>query len=430
VEIVQKGIVMEIGPQYWVIMTPSGEFFRVPPQGKPAQIGDEVTFELQTRRFQLPWFPKLAWLAAAVVAFLLFLPFWTPGSVHAQTYLYIDSVPSLEVGVNKDGKVVKVRALNTTAQKLLPPEGWEGKQADEFVVDILHRAKQKGYLKPHDRVLVSQVSPEGKSDPILETIQNRVSQDPQLGKAEVSFIALPLPDLVKKKAEEKNLSPAKYALWLLARQNGENIPYESLSDLSVSDLMQRVDFSPILRNPPSDQDWASMIEEEEKEKKKKDPAEPPEEEKPAEKPQNPPADGGVQQPGDTESAGGDTGTPSQPPTEPPSGDQSPDSESDTPSQENPSSPETGDGSTGTGDTTGSTGGSDSETTSSGDQQSAPSSDGGSLEKSQSSDDVSYDDTSDKPSETDSKKKVPLSQFVEEVSDDIGPYDIAAGISRQ
>ncbi|GGE08230.1 hypothetical protein GCM10011571_06840 [Marinithermofilum abyssi] len=426
----QKGIVMEIGPQYWVIMTPSGEFFRVPPQGKPVQIGDEVTFELQTRRFQLPRFPKLAWMAgclvAAVVAFLLFVPFWTPGSVHAQTYVYIDSVPSLEVGVNKDGKVVKVRALNTTAQKLLPSDGWEGKRADEFVVDILHRAKQKGYLKPRDRVLVSQVSPEGNSDPILEAIQNRVSQDPQLGKSEVSFFALPLPDFVKKKAEEKKLSPAKYALWLLARQNGEDISFKSLSDLSVSDLMQRVDFSPILRNPPSDQDWASMIEKEEKEKKKKDPAETLEEEKPAEKPQNPPADGGVQQPGDTGSAEGDTGTPSQPP----SGDQPSDTGSDTPSQENPPSPETGDESTGTGDTTGSTGGSDSETTSGGDQQSAPSSEGGSLENSQSSDDVSYDDTSDKSSETDSKKKVPLSRFVEEVSDNIRPYDIAAGISRQ
>ncbi|MFC4076277.1 anti-sigma-I factor RsgI family protein [Salinithrix halophila] len=274
-----KGIVMEVGHKHWVVMTPEGEFLKVPKQEREVDMGEEIHFALEKKPFLLSfWTRPTSWmtggLAAAVLLLALLNPFWDPAKAHAESYIYIDLNPSLELGLNQDREVVRLRALNPEAKRLVSGMDWEGAKAADVVVDVLNLAKKAHYLDHKERVLISEVDsikePEKASGEALSLIKEEVQQNPELKRTNLSLYTIPLPEPLKEKAEKKGISPAKYAVGLFAKRNGHKLSMEQVAEMSITDLMKQVDLSPVLRNPPSDEEWATWIEEEDGEDNQKD----------------------------------------------------------------------------------------------------------------------------------------------------------------
>ncbi|PTM59825.1 anti-sigma factor domain-containing protein [Desmospora activa] len=267
----QKGMVMEVSRRHYVVLTPEGRFIKVPKQDAAAEIGQEITFELE-KQFFLPLnLPRKAILAGGVAAMMvimtILLPLmWAPTQAHAETYIYIDLNPSLELGLDKKSRVVEVRAFNSTGEQLIQELDWKGVPAKRLVVQLLNRARQQGYLEPNERILVSQIAIEPKDAEVsrstLSEIEESIGTDTELSQSKVDLYTLPLPDMLKAEAEKNDLSPSKYAVWLLAKRNGLDLPPEELVGLSMTELMELVDLTPILRNPPSKEEWEEWIQEE------------------------------------------------------------------------------------------------------------------------------------------------------------------------
>lgn len=262
---------MEIGSKDCVVMTPDGQFLTVPRQDKNLDLGDEIHFQLKSKRSLAARFGRPAWItsgltAVAVMIFTLLMPQWATDEAHASSYVYIDLNPSLELALDKDREVVKLRALNSSAKHLVKGMEWKGAEVKDVVVNVLSRAKKARYLDKKERVLISQVEKEKQptSKKLLAMIEQEVKDTPELSDTRLDLYTLPLPDKLKREAETKGISPAKYAVGLVARRNGEKLSIEELSTMSISDLMKKVDLSPVLRNPPSDQDWTTWIEEDQK----------------------------------------------------------------------------------------------------------------------------------------------------------------------
>ncbi|OYD07380.1 hypothetical protein CHM34_10745 [Paludifilum halophilum] len=266
---------MEVGRRHWVVMTPDGEFLKVSRRRGDVQPGDEIRFSPEQNpvyRSRRTW--MAGGLAAAVIAFFLMLPLLGPSQAQAETYVYLDLNPSLELGLNEKNEVIQVRPLNQSGKQLLTGMDWEGDQVDQFVVEVLSRAQSTGVVQPKERVLVSRVSsnnpPVKPTDDTLHHIKQTLEEDPELHRTDLDVSTLSLPGSVKTRAEEKGISPAKYAVWLLGKREGKTIQPEELSRLSINDLMARIDISPVLRNPPSDGEWEEWIAELEDEDQKEE----------------------------------------------------------------------------------------------------------------------------------------------------------------
>lgn len=136
-----KGIVVEIAPKNKVIiMTPQGEFLKVP-FNKHVQVGQEIRYTPRTERLSV-------WqLAAAAVLFLAVLGSWPmvsrrlmsqPAAVPA-FIVTLDADSSLELTVSADRKVLGVEGLNRGGRELAQQIDVVGSELGAAVKSIASR---------------------------------------------------------------------------------------------------------------------------------------------------------------------------------------------------------------------------------------------------------------------------------------------------
>jgi hypothetical protein len=140
---VRKGIIMEVGSCNWVVMTSDGEFLHVPKQHHHAQPGDEVIVP-DTHMNPVWRWGSIAFAMAALIAGIFLLLTWMiPSDTKAETYVYIDMNPSLELGINGRQEVVMVRPLNQSARQLMRGMDWQRQNIRKFVVSFIERARDR-----------------------------------------------------------------------------------------------------------------------------------------------------------------------------------------------------------------------------------------------------------------------------------------------
>src|SRR6478736_2847585 len=96
-----RGIVMGIEKRHSIVLTPDGEFRRVPSK-TGVSVGDEIQLDV-TSRIRKPKMLYSMGFGAAAVVLLLFVPLFmslrTPESP-VVAYLTMDINPSIEIGVD------------------------------------------------------------------------------------------------------------------------------------------------------------------------------------------------------------------------------------------------------------------------------------------------------------------------------------------
>lgn len=251
---------MEIGPRNWVVLTTDGEFLHVPKQHHHAQPGDEViipdTCTNQVRRRGA----VVAVVAAMIAGIFLLLPWMAPSEARADTYVYIDMNPSLELGINGQ-EVIQVRPLNQSARKLVQGIDWQRQNIRKVVLAILDRARKHGYIQGKEEIVLSGVSDRGSAKPLLEQIRKEIRHQPHLATS-LNVYTLPLPKKLQDKAEGTGLSLGKYAVWLLAKREGDPITPGAVANESISQLMNQLKtVEPVLTDPPPEKQWEDWLEE-------------------------------------------------------------------------------------------------------------------------------------------------------------------------
>ncbi|MBA4494913.1 anti-sigma factor domain-containing protein [Paenactinomyces guangxiensis] len=257
-----RGIIMEVQTQHWIVMTPDGEFVKVPRSNPSAQIGEEVTFQAKRTAPRRSWITAASVAVAAMLGFFFIFPQLSPNEAHAETYIYLDVNPSVAIGLDSENRVVEVKPLNYSARKLLGRIDYKNATADEFVVDFLVQARSHGYLHKKDHLVLSGIQEEKNSVTAIKNLEKAIKKNRQVGENNLGLAVhtLSIPKKVSAKAAENGLSPTKYAVWLLAKKDGKDIPVEELGEKSITELAN--DLEPVtemLEDPLSETEWDQMI---------------------------------------------------------------------------------------------------------------------------------------------------------------------------
>ncbi|SIT18812.1 Anti-sigma factor N-terminus [Kroppenstedtia eburnea] len=297
---VQKGILMEVSKRHWIVMTPDGEFLKVPHRGREARLGEEVNFTLQETPGRWGWLRRNPWimggLAAAVLVIAMILPLFQPVDVNAQSYVYLDDTESsLVIGVNKDHEVISVDGMNSKgkrlAERIKGDMAFKGVHVDDFVANLLAHAKTdyKGLLNTENGVFLSQIPSNSKIlageridlEGTLNNIKEKVGRNPELKDTQLLY-TMSLPDELKSRAKEYGVSPTKYALWLLACEEGYEIRIDEIDNHSTELVAILESFQE--KYPLTEAEWLEIM-------NRHDPEMEPDQKKPAD-----PKDSDLQQP--------------------------------------------------------------------------------------------------------------------------------------
>jgi Anti-sigma factor N-terminus len=212
----KKGIILEIKRDILVMMTPEGEFLTGKKQ--PYQqyaIGEEIPFfPLRTESAKPKPFYKWNWkvstslLTALVVIIALFSSTMLQNN-RAYAYVSVDINPSMELTLNNQQQVIKIKPYNDDAVVLLKKlKNWENDDVSEVTERIFLLSERLGYLKENQNVLITS-SIIGESDPQRENeLMDEINEFVQEYSSEhnTSIVVKETSEKIREEAAEKGMT--------------------------------------------------------------------------------------------------------------------------------------------------------------------------------------------------------------------------------
>jgi Anti-sigma factor N-terminus len=206
---VKKGIVLELDEEFVTLLTPEGEFIQVKKE-KDYEIGEEIEARVMKKPIVCRRsFRYVITSLVAAVALLVATLFHFPSS-EVYAYMSIDINPSIEVGVNEQLKVLKLKAYNKEGKKIISElSHWRKKAFVDITEEIIELSMKKGYLQKGGQVLITTVERKHRAASLRELsteltkIQHLYQQKNIIVKTEESTME------VRNKAVKKGMTTGK-----------------------------------------------------------------------------------------------------------------------------------------------------------------------------------------------------------------------------
>jgi hypothetical protein len=206
---VKKGIVLELDEEFVTLLTPEGEFIQVKKE-KDYEIGEEIEARVMKKPIVCRRsFRYVITSLVAAVALLVATLFHFPSS-EVYAYMSIDINPSIEVGVNEQLKVLKLKAYNKEGKKIISQlSHWRKKAFVDITEEIIELSMKKGYLQKGGQVLITTVERKHRAASLRELsteltkIQHLYQQKNIIVKTEESTME------VRNKAVKKGMTTGK-----------------------------------------------------------------------------------------------------------------------------------------------------------------------------------------------------------------------------
>ncbi|MBY0120950.1 anti-sigma factor domain-containing protein [Bacillus sp. S/N-304-OC-R1] len=174
----KTGIIMEINERFLTLLTPDGEFLKAQKQNRQYQIGEEINFypiseEKTSRSAFLSVFASFkakAVLMAFVMIILICSSIFTiNGNNEVYAYMSIDTIPSIELGVNDKFQVIEISPYNEEGKEIVKQiPNWKNKSVKEVTAQIIRQIKNQGYTKDNYEIVIATVNTQ-KENKALET---------------------------------------------------------------------------------------------------------------------------------------------------------------------------------------------------------------------------------------------------------------------
>ena len=163
-------------------------------------------------------------------------------------YIYIDINPSIQISVDKKGKVEEVFALNDDAFVLLSDVNeseFSGKTPEDVAVKIWELALQTGYISPlkdNNAILISGAFGNDEFDKEMnEKLKDSVSSKIKEKGVYCAVLTELQSDALRQKAQEHGITVSKCQLILDAINLGAEILDTEYKDITIAQINQKIE---------------------------------------------------------------------------------------------------------------------------------------------------------------------------------------------
>ncbi len=244
-----RGVVVSVKGRMVVLLTPDGEFHRQSVTGPVPAIGDEVPV-YRTRHFRTGiW----GWTVAAALLILLIplipaLTSWVgmdrlTGRALPLAYVTVDINPSLEMTVSWDERVVAARGLNQEGEAVLDRTRLKGLPVHEALAAVVGSAVEMGYITGEDAMVLITITSTGDEAErevanlhLMAKLEDSARKVASGKKAAVYGLHTDMS--LREEAQEKGMSPGRYAIFLEAKSAGLPVDTSSLAKGSVAQVIK------------------------------------------------------------------------------------------------------------------------------------------------------------------------------------------------
>jgi hypothetical protein len=239
-----KGIVIEKGKGYVIAMSSDGEFKKITCNSSVYSVGEEIVIK-EKGNWSFGW-KKIAAIAAILLLVIIPLTltdvFNNNGNtpvLAAVSYITIDINPSMEIGLDKEGKVVSVAPMNDDGERVLLSVNVLGLLYDEAVEKLIEGAALLGFLKEDVEngivVTFTQLGQEViEKDKVGKAVEKKLKEKNLGSYVQVTEVS----GEVRGKAKEAKVSPAAL---VIREQVAEYLEAKELNeDVDIRTIIQKV----------------------------------------------------------------------------------------------------------------------------------------------------------------------------------------------
>ncbi|HZW83894.1 MAG TPA: anti-sigma factor domain-containing protein [Candidatus Deferrimicrobium sp.] len=229
-----KGIIAEVDKNKCVIITRDGQFLKVNNPSR-AIVGEEIEIsQVSSSRMRL--FSAMV----AVLLLCLIIPSFNVliASAKPVAYLSLDINPSLDLGIDKDGKVVSVKAFNSAGEKLINASSITKLKVDEAVQKLIEQAIKQGFINYSKTNLIVAAYTGGTTftfndNQIKTDVENQIKAADM--EAEVVVVATDMNQHTE--ASKQQVSQGKYRVYEEAKAKGKNLTLQELKDKGINNTL-------------------------------------------------------------------------------------------------------------------------------------------------------------------------------------------------
>lgn len=237
-----KGLVIDTSPKGEInVLTPNGEFLKFKwTKGALPQIGSEVEIQIPVTATRKKFYQQKSVLALAA-SFLLFFALiplignlLLPGYTQVVAYVSVDINPSIELGLDKNGKVIEISGLNEDGSFLVKDLNLTNLPVKKAIEEITQKAILEKFisLEKENSILVT-ISNGENIPPKLKQLDQVINQTLDKNKIKGEAEVLEVSADVHEHAKSLGLSPGKYVVLMEAVDEGLEVDLEDMQRNSI-----------------------------------------------------------------------------------------------------------------------------------------------------------------------------------------------------
>jgi len=230
----ERGIVTKIKEKSCIVITPDGEFKKVPLPGSGlTAIGQEITFR---EKRGIPYLRHFMVAASMLLVFIFAGRFYSGQAPEASAYMTIDINPSIELAVASDGKVVSGSGLNSDGIIIMSKIKVKGCALPEAVELIIRQAIADHFLSnEQDNVVLATITfDNGEAAAIdLESVYGAIRKSMDTGGLDAEVIIKPVQSEVRQEAIKSGVSTGRF---LVQQKSAEKSIQFSAGELGTMNL--------------------------------------------------------------------------------------------------------------------------------------------------------------------------------------------------
>ncbi|AQS43678.1 anti-sigma factor domain-containing protein [Bacillus velezensis] len=215
----RRGIIVEKNKKFVTLLTPDGQFLKTKNDHRPCEIGEEITFEGETRMgrrasffdfLKLRPFKLGVFTMTAIILFILILlPVFSDNKAYA--YMTLDINPSIEMALNSKYEVIELTPLNHDAKQVISDIGdWKSSDFKEVISNIITDCSKHGYVKESKEILISTVYENTDDNTYKKGVKKQLADMTEKYKGTYQVQSLESDMETREKAKQEGMSTGSY----------------------------------------------------------------------------------------------------------------------------------------------------------------------------------------------------------------------------